>query len=168
MGLKMTFIHRYDSLTRSIAKYVNWVAATSIMCMMLLTTADVVLRYFRHPISGAYEVVGFLGSIAVGFSLAYTSLHRGHVAVSFIFQRLTKREQALIETCNAIVSLCFFSLLSWQCVTLGKVLMETGEVSLTLEMPFFPFVFGISAGCAVLCLALTADLLKSFAKMLKK
>jgi TRAP-type C4-dicarboxylate transport system permease small subunit len=164
----MNVMERYEKIVDAIAHSINRIAAASIMVMMLLTTADVVLRYFRHPITGAYEIVGFLGSIAVGFALAYTSVQKGHIAVSFLFQRLTQRSQAFIDTVNALVALCFFSLLTWQCMVLGKDLMRTGEVSLTLEMPFYPFVFGLAVGCAMLCLVLATDLLRSLNKLFKK
>ena len=90
------------------------------------------------------------------------------MAVSVLFQHFPRSGQATIETINALLGLCFFSLLTWQCVVLGLGLRRTGEVSLTLEMPFYPFVFGIAAGCAALCLVLLSDLFKSLNKLLKK
>jgi TRAP-type C4-dicarboxylate transport system permease small subunit len=140
-----------------LAKGINWLAAASIMGMMLLTTADVILRYFRHPIPGTYEIVGFMGSVAVGFALASTSLQRGHVAVSILFDRLPREMKGLVGLFNALVAAVFFSILTWQLILLASDLKETGEVSMTLEMPFYPFVYGISAGSGVLAMALFAE-----------
>ena len=58
----------------------NWVAGVSILVMMLLTCADVVLRFFRHPIPGTYEIVGLMGTVGVAFALAYTTAQQGHIA----------------------------------------------------------------------------------------
>ena len=52
------------------ARILYWVAWVAIVVMMLLTCADVVLRYFRKPIPGTYELVCFLGAAAVAFSMA--------------------------------------------------------------------------------------------------
>jgi len=43
----------------------NWLAAGAILIMMALTCADVVLRLFRHPIPGTYEIVGLMGTVGV-------------------------------------------------------------------------------------------------------
>jgi TRAP-type C4-dicarboxylate transport system permease small subunit len=158
----------YEKTVTRLAKSVNWIAAASIMGMTLLTTADVILRYFRHPIPGTYEIVGFLGSIAVGFALASTSVQRGHVAVSILFQRLSPKTQNFVETANSLVAAAFFSLLAWQCTLLANELRRSGEVSLTLEMPFYPFVYGIAVGCALLTLVLLADFWVFLVRLVKK
>lgn len=158
----------YGKIVQRLARSINWIAAISIMGMMLLTTADVILRYFRHPIPGTYEIVGFLGSIAVGFALASTSVQKGHVAVSILFERFSTKSQSLIETANSLLAACFFSLLTWQCVLLADDLRRSGEVSLTLEMPFYPFVYGIAAGCAVLTLVLISDFLVFLIKLARE
>ena len=46
-------------------KYFNVIASVAVITMMLLSTADVVLRLFGKPIPGAYELVGFIGTIIV-------------------------------------------------------------------------------------------------------
>jgi TRAP-type C4-dicarboxylate transport system permease small subunit len=158
----------YEKTVTWLARSINWIAAVSIVTMMLLTTADVILRYFRHPIPGTYEIVGFMGSIAVGFALASTSVQKGHVAVSILFQRFPVRTQCAIEAVNSLVAAGFFSLLTWQCVLLGNDLKRSGEVSLTLEMPFYPFVYGIAAGCAVFALVLISDFFTSIARLVER
>lgn len=153
---------------KSFANFINWVAAASIFGMMLLTTADVVLRYFRHPIPGTYEIVGFLGSMAVGFALASTSVNRGHVAVSILFQRLSPKAQSFVESFNSLVAAVFFGLLTWQCGALAEDLRRAGEVSMTVEMPFYPFVYGISAGCAILVMTLVVDFLNALRAFMRR
>jgi TRAP-type C4-dicarboxylate transport system permease small subunit len=158
----------YEKIVTWLARSINWLAAIAIMVMMLLTTADVILRYFRHPIPGTYEIVGFLGSIGVGFALASTSMQNGHVAVSVLLQRLSRKTQSVVEAVNSLLAAGFFSLVTWQSVVLGNDLRRTGEVSLTLEMPFYPFVYGIAVGCATLTLVLILDFLASTARFGKR
>ena len=62
-----------ETIKTQIFKIVRWidlVSAAAIVAMMTLTCADVVLRWFRHPIKGTYELVSFLGAIAVSFAIA--------------------------------------------------------------------------------------------------
>ncbi len=41
-----------------------------ISAMMLLTCADVVLRYFRYPIKGTYDIIGILGGVLIALPLS--------------------------------------------------------------------------------------------------
>jgi hypothetical protein len=40
-------------------------------------------------------------------------------------------------------------------------LREIGEVSLTLQLPFYPFVYGIGFSAAAVCLVLLVELVKN-------
>jgi len=72
-------MNSFERISRGLAKKLYWVAGTAIVAMMLLTCADVVLRYLRRPIPGTYELVCFLGAAAVAFAIAYTFVEKGHV-----------------------------------------------------------------------------------------
>ena len=128
----------------------NWVAGVSILVMMLLTCADVVLRFFRHPIPGTYEIVGLMGTVGVAFALAYTTAQQGHIAVEFLVRKMPEKIQAVIATAVDLISTLLFGIITWQSVVYALNLRRTGEVSLTVEVPVYPFVFGIAIGC---CLA---------------
>ena len=75
---------RFERFVLYLTHTFNWIAAGAVIAMMLLTSADVILRLFRRPITGAYEIVGLLGAIVISFSLAYTSVEKGHIAVEFL------------------------------------------------------------------------------------
>ena len=132
----------------------NWLAAGSVTAMMFLTVSDVILRLFRHPIPGTYEIVGFLGAVFVSFSLAYTSIQKGHIAVDFLVEKLSGTAQRAIELTTSLVCALLFAAVSWQSVLYGGSLKTTGEVSLTVQIPLYPFVYGISVGCGLLSLVL--------------
>ena len=159
---------RFEKLIILLANRFNWIAAGAIVAMMLLTSADVILRLFRHPIPGTYEIVGLLGAIAISFSLAYTSVERGHIAVEFLFQKFPKKVRLFISAINDFLCLFLFGLLTWQTILLASDLKQSGEVSMTLEMPIYPYVFGISIGCGLLSLILLNDFLKSVSRVATK
>lgn len=159
-----------------------WIAGAAIVTMMLLTCVDVVLRFcvtlyhdFRwefltpfRPIPGTYELVRFLGTIAAAFAMAHTSVEAGHVAVSIVVRLFPARVQALIETITTTFGLIFFAIVSWQSVVYAMDLKASGEVSLTLQLPFYPFIYGIGFAAAAVCLVLLTDLSKSLVRVLNK
>lgn len=128
--------------------------------MMGLTCADIFLRrFFNHPILGTYEIVGFLGAIAVGFAMAQTTVDRGHVAVQVVVAKFPPRVQEIIYLITHVLSILIFAMLTFECVRFGNDLRTSGEVSMTLEMPFFPVLYGIAFCAAVVCLVLIVDVL---------
>lgn len=161
-------MHIFEKLGKFLAKKMYRVAGTAIVAMMLLTCADVVLRYFRRPIPGTYELVCFLGAVAVSFAMAHTSIEKGHVSVSFIVTLFPSRLQRFIECMTNCFGLFLFALIAWQSIIYANDLYASREVSLTLELPFYPFVYGVGLSAAVVCLILLSDLFKNVLKILEK
>jgi len=171
-----------DKISKDLAKILYWIAGIAIVSMMFLTCADILLRlcvtaYHKYhwgflspfnPIPGTYELVCFLGAVAVSFAMAHTSVERGHVAVSLIVQLLPKRGQALIGTITKSFGFILFALLSWQSIMYANDLRASGEVSLTLQLPFYPFVYGISFAAASVCLVLLVDLFTNIIGVFRK
>lgn len=156
-------ILRLERWVAKAADLFNWVAATAVVVMMVLTCLDIVLRLFRHPIPGTYEMVGFLGAVFAAFSLGYTSVNRGHIAVDFLVQKLSSRTQNWVDGINALICSVFFGFLARQCLVYAGDLKSFGEVSMTLQMPIYPFVYGIAAGCFLLTLVLGVRFVKNAA-----
>jgi len=135
----------------------NALAGAAVIAMMLVTCADVVLRLFRRPVPGAYEIIGFLCAVVASFSLAYTSLEKGHIAVEILVERLPRPAQVVIEAVVSLLGSALFALLAWQSAVYAADLKFSGEVSVTLALPIYPVVYGLGAGSALLCLVLLAE-----------
>lgn len=147
------------------AQVVNWVAAAAVTAMMLLVSADVVMRYFRSPIPGAYDLVGFLAMLAVSLSLSYTTVTKSHIAVEFLVEKLPRKVRHCIDAVNALLAFALFAMITWQTALYGLYMRTTGEVSLTLKIPVYPFVFGITAGSGFLCVILAFQCYRSIRRV---
>ena len=149
-------------------KAFNVLACAAVIAMMLLSVTDVVLRIFGKPVPGTYELVGFLGTIVVSFALAFTSMEKGHIAVELLVERLPQRAQLAIESFANFIGALLFGVIAYQAVLYALDLKKSGEVSSTLQMPAYPFIYGIAAGCALLCLLLITDSIKSFRRTIDR
>jgi TRAP-type C4-dicarboxylate transport system permease small subunit len=157
-------------ITKEIARIsagFNTLAGAAVVLMMLLTCADVLLRLLRHPIPGTYELVGYLGTVIISFSLGLTSLSKGHIAVEILVEKLPRRAQAGIEAGTSLISAALFGLIAWQSLVYATDMRQSGEVSVTLTMPIYPFIYGIAAGSALMVLILLLDSLRSAIRTVK-
>lgn len=128
------------------------IAGAGLLTMMLVTCVDVVLRKFGHPIPGAYEIVKMAAAVTIACALPYTTAVKGQVAVEFFYHRLGRLGRVVADTLIRLVIMVLFSLLAWQLVRYGARLRESGEVSLTLQLPVFWVPHVMAFACAVVVL----------------
>ncbi len=145
-----------------LSRIVNVVAGVSLTFLMLLTVADVILRRFKIPIVGTYELVAFSGAVVIGFSLPLTSWMRGHIYVDFFIQKFSKKVQAIFNVATRILVIGLFIMIGWNLIKYAMDLQKSGEVSLTLRLPFYPVAYGVGICCFIQCLVIFCDIVKIF------
>ncbi len=148
---------------RKICAAMNGAAGLSLILLMTLTIADVLLRFFKNPIVGTYELVAYAGALAIGFAIPYTSWMRGHIYVDFFTARLPRAGRRIFHIITRLASMALFLIIGWNLLRMGKDLQISGEVSLTLQFPFFYIVYGLGAVCLVQIFVLLADIFKVLA-----
>lgn len=143
-----------------LSRYINIIAGMAITFIMLLTVFDVILRYFRKPIVGTYELVAFSGAVVIGFAIPLTSWMRGHIYVDFFTARLPQTLRSIVNMATRSLGIALFLLIGWNLIKVGMDLQQSGEVSLTLQLPFYPVAYGVAFSCFVQCLVLLTDMVK--------
>lgn len=139
----------------ALSKGFDALAGISLLAVMLLVVLNIVLRaFFKSPILGTYEYVGFLSSLVVGLALAHCALKNGHIAVGFLVAKLPERFRACIDALTNIIAAVFFVFCSWHMLDYARSFAASGEVALTTKLPFYPFVYGLAAALVLLCLVL--------------
>jgi len=147
---------------KGISRFFNIIAGISLTFLMLVTVADVILRSFRTPVVGTYELVMFAGAVVIGFALPLTSWVRGHIFVDFFILRFSKTGRNIFNLATRSLVTILFFLIGWNLIKFGIDLQKSGEVSLTLQMPFYPVAYGIGVCCFIQCLVMICDMIKIF------
>jgi TRAP-type C4-dicarboxylate transport system permease small subunit len=138
----------------------NILAGITLTLIMLITVTDVILRSLGRPIVGIFELVAFLGAIVIGFSLPFTSWVRGHIYVDFFVMKLPPKGRTPIHIATRCMGVGLFLLIGWNLIKMGVDLSRSGEVSATLQLPFYSIVYGLGAACLLECLVLFGDIVK--------
>ena len=147
------------AFVRPLARWMHWAGAAALASMMFLTVADVFLRSFRRPILGTYELVGFLGALAIGFALPQTSLDGGQVLMDYLARHLPVGANRVLSVITRAIGIGLFAVLAWHLAAMGADLRRTGDVTPLLNLPLSWPAFGIAAACVVECLVLAATAL---------
>jgi TRAP-type C4-dicarboxylate transport system permease small subunit len=148
------------STVLKVCKFLYGVSGFTLVIMMLLTVLDVFLRIVGTPITGVYELVGYFGSIVVGFALPFTTWTKGHIYMEFLMEKLPEQSRDIANIFTRIVGIALFGFAVYNLVDVGTVLYSTGEVSPTLELPVYPFAWGVAISCFMVCFVLFCDILR--------
>jgi TRAP-type C4-dicarboxylate transport system permease small subunit len=148
------------SKVKEISRFLNLIAGISLSFLMFLTITDVILRFFRKPIVGTYELVAFSGAVVIGFSVPLTSWVKGHVYVDFFILRFSQKTRNILHILTRSLVIWLFLMIGWNLIKYGMDLHKSGEVSLTLQMPFYPIAYGLAICCFIQCLVILCDILK--------
>ena len=139
-----------------------------IFFLMLLVVANVLgRRLFGAPVRGTVEGVEFLTAMAIGLCLAYCAIQGGHVAVGFITDKFSYKKQAVIEIFIKLLSLAFLLLACWRIALYADRMYQTGQISLTLSLPYYPFVLVIAFGFLSYSLVLILEIAENIGKAVK-
>lgn len=140
-------------------------AGVALAAMMGFTAFDVLTRAMGRPMAGSVEIIGWLSAVAMTLALGDVQVHRGHVAVTLVSQRLKGRKAALLDAVNGFVALLLFGAASFVLLRYGMTLQQTGSLSETLKVAVYPWVYVAAVGFAGLTLALLIDLLRSLQRL---
>jgi len=150
------------ALSEILAKLMYYVAGVALASIMLLTVLDVILRSFKSPVLGTYELVGLLGAIVVGFAIPQTSKLDGHVIMDLIPSALSGLSRRLMRILTRLLGIAIFLVIGLNLWSMGTDFRMSGEVTPTLQLPLYPIAWGISVCCYIQCLILFVDILNTW------
>jgi TRAP-type C4-dicarboxylate transport system permease small subunit len=168
MGIRKLagFIER---VIHTLSKILNIIGVSILGAMMLLSVADVSLRFlFNSPILGTVELTEYM-MVSLGFlMLAWCARNQGNVRVDLIVNYFPPRLQAIIDSATCFFSLIISYFITWQGFLQLVHVWKTGKASTILKVPTYPFFIALVLGSGVLCLVLIAHLIQLLTKAAEK
>ncbi len=154
-------MNKISVLSRALSRSMFAIAGVALVASMALTVSDVILRAFQRPIVGAYELVGLLGAIVVGFAIPETSRSNGHVIMDFLPSVLSGGWRRLLRIITRMIGILLFLMISVNLWSMGTDFRINGEVTPTLQLPMYPVAWGLSVCCLIECFTLFNDILET-------
>ncbi|MGD8845956.1 MAG: TRAP transporter small permease [Desulfobacteraceae bacterium] len=164
----MMVIERMDRAVAWASQKLDIIAGVALVAMMALVFGNVVCRAIWKPIMGTYEVTAFLAAMTISFALAHCAVNKGHIALTLFVDRLSPRVRAFFDTIVSILGALLYFILAWEVAKYAIHMRDIGEVSLTMEIPFYPFILGVAFGLLMLALVSLIDLFKSLVRLFNK
>ena len=134
-----------------IEKWSAYLAMVILFALVVLSTINVVMRFFfTMALHGFYEVTE-LGMVAIIFlAIGYTMKIGGHVTVDILTNRFSLRTRAIISVIVCLLVLFAMAMLIWGAIDGGLYHWRAGSFSNLLHIPDYPFRFVIAFGSFLL------------------
>ena len=130
----------------------TFVSGVALAAMILVVCCDVAMRTAGYPVKGAYDVVRVAGAVTIACSLPLTTAMKGHVAVEYFFQKLSRAGRVAVDSVMRALMIAVFIFAAYECVGYGNRFLRNSEVTSTIELPVFwvPWLMAISFGVTAL------------------
>jgi TRAP-type C4-dicarboxylate transport system permease small subunit len=154
----------YSAITKTIGyldRFLLGAGGIAVVLIMTIATVNVIMRLFSEPLRGAYEIIAYLGAVAVAAALGYTQRRKDHIVVDILTDKYARIPRRIVDTISYLIMTVFFFAVTKALFGWGMSLADSGEVSETLKIVYHPFVFCVSTGFAMLAVTCFADTLKT-------
>jgi len=149
-------------LVSRLSQFMGVIAGTTLVFVMLLTVLDVILRYFGYPIIGVYDLVALGGGIIIGFSMPLAAERKVHVFMEMALQANSRTAQRVLSLVTRLIVFGISFLVAWNLIRLGLGFRETGEVSLTIQIVYYPIAIGLGVCFFIQMLVILVEILEGF------
>jgi TRAP-type C4-dicarboxylate transport system permease small subunit len=109
------------------------------------------------PVPGSTEIISLIQVAAITFAVAATQRHKGHISVEMFITNLPPRLRSLSKAFSSFLGAIVFVLLIYESVRLGNEYLEAGEVTATVQIPFYPFAYAFSVALFPIAIMLIVD-----------
>lgn len=153
-------INKLEKLSAFLSNALIFIAGLLLGWMVLVTSANIILREIWKPLSGAVEIMCYSSALVAAFALGYTQREKANISVDLLFEKYPLWLKKTLNCINFALIAALFLAIGWRLCLYAATLRSAEEVSETLGIIYYPFTYGVAVGCFVLVLTTLVDALK--------
>lgn len=161
-------IFSFKTIVTQISKFSGIAGIFFLIAMLIITVADVFLRYFFNaPITGTVEIIERFMVVAGFFGAAWCAVKGGHLKVDIFMNRLPGRIRLIADSITLLMGMTVVAVIAWQGFSQAMYSLSVKSASDLLEIPDYPFYFVVGLGYTFLFLVLVSILADNILKVIK-
>lgn len=143
------WLNRAEWLLRAISKGGYVLSALSIFTLVVVVGIGVLFRYVMNaPLLFVDDLCALLYVALTFLAMAYVFVDKGHIRITFLFDRLPKLIQHYLEIAGCLAALIFLILLIKETWTFFYTTYQLHGTSETASIPLAPWLFLIPLALA--------------------
>lgn len=129
-------------------------AALALVSMMLVTVADVLLRYlFNSPVRGSYDLVEVMLVVFVFHGMASAFLARANIVIDALDTIMGPRITTVLIRLSDVLTIVTLIIIGWAMSRIALQVYDYGDRKLELQLPLYLLWIAALAGLAGTLLA---------------
>jgi tripartite ATP-independent transporter DctM subunit len=161
-----TGIHRKEGIATATAGFVNRIGVIFLAGMMLLISADVLLRFFfNFPVPGSIELTSYSMLLAILLGMPYAAAKNQHISIDSIVKTLPATPRSSFGFMSLVLDLFILSLVVWETFKYSMLTKGVDSRTAVLDIPIYPFVFVVGLGFALFWFVRLTQLLSMIKKL---
>jgi TRAP-type C4-dicarboxylate transport system permease small subunit len=121
-----------------------------ILCMMLVTSVDVGLRFFFNaPLPGAFEITEIAMGLVIFAGMSLAAARREHITVNLLESRLSDRVRRWQRVFGDLVCAAVTATMGWRIALRAEGLLAANETTLVLQVKRGYVAWSVTLLCAV-------------------
>ena len=150
----------FQKLLDQIARVIEKIAGAILAIVTVLVVASAVGRYaFSYPLPDAFDLSRYLLGMAITWGFASVGYRGSHIKVDLLAEILAPKYRRIVDCIAWSILLGFTILLTWKMYDRVISAARSGEATMDLRLPAWPFMTLILAGLVVSVIAILARLL---------
>lgn len=131
-----------------LSKALGYVAIVLLIALTLLTSVDVVARYwFNSPINGAFELTQLMLAALIFVAFPLTTAIREHIEVDLLANMLPSAIDRLFSLFAGLTTAVVLAVVGWRLFHHALRLAEDGAVTNSLALPLQPIGYIGALSC---------------------
>lgn len=103
-----------QSLHRQLENILSYISALAVAFMMIITVADVLVRYLTpYSVPGSYAFVSLSFVFVIYLGLSVAQRENSHIAIDVLYNQLTRGQRKILQMLQLAVFGTFFGALAW-------------------------------------------------------
>ena len=157
-----------EKIITLVSRYLNYIGMGFLIVLMLLITADVLLRAtLNHPIKGSVELAELVMVMTIFLAMAYVQVQRRNIAVDILYDKFPAKVRAILDVIMTTLCLGISVLILWRSIEFQMYLQDSGRGTVVLNIPLFPFQLMVVIGYFMLCLVFITHVADAIRKAVK-
>jgi TRAP-type C4-dicarboxylate transport system permease small subunit len=154
-------VQALEKIIQQLTLRLSQLGQIALVAVMLVIVANIVLRAWWLPLKGSYELVEILGALLLSLGIAHCAFQKGHVAVSFLVDKMSPRKRAMADLFTNLVFAVTMLYVTWGMLSYAGKMYSRGYATTALNIPLFPVYYLVGFGLLLLLLVVVVQLLKS-------
>jgi TRAP-type C4-dicarboxylate transport system permease small subunit len=156
-------LQKFEKFVINISKWFQVIAGVGITYVLVLSVADIIMnKVFKDPINWAFDSLSLVAVIGTVFAIPRVQLQHGHIEVEILENRFSRYWRKVNGFFIGILGAGVWGIIAWRSVLYGMDILRSGEVSMTVGWPIYPFIWFQAVCAAAVVLVLLAQAVASF------